>query len=65
MPVLLSAVSLCAAVSVANPADYANKIDEWSGATARIATVNAVGTEPGEYLMRLRGEWDFVAQDIP
>ena len=65
MSVLLSAVSLCAAVSVANPADYANKVDEWSGATARIATVNAVGTEPGEYLMRLRGEWDFVAQDIP
>ena len=56
----IAAVSLAVAFSCG-----AVEIDAWSGRERHRARVNAVGAEPGENLIRLRGEWDFVTKEIP
>ena len=60
-PAALVAVAAAALSAACAAAD----VDPWSGRERRRAKVNAVGAEPGETLIRLRGEWDFVTRDIP
>ena len=61
----LAAATAAAAVLLLVAVCGAADVDQWSGRERRRAKVNAVGSEPGERLLRLRGEWDFVTKSIP